>query len=114
MLQTSLISEKNVYFYNIEKQVYSDLDPVLHSQVRLAIVSILISLEEAEFKHLKERTKTTAGNLSFQISKLEEAGYVKVKKTFRDNYPLTLCKLTPKGKGAFETYVGNIKKYLNL
>jgi DNA-binding MarR family transcriptional regulator len=94
--------------------MYSELDPVLHSQVRLAIVSILISVEEAEFKHLKEKTETTAGNLSFQISKLEEAGYVKVKKTFRDNYPLTICKLTPKGKTAFEAYVANIKKYLNL
>lgn len=94
--------------------MYSELDPVLHSQVRLAIVSILISVEEAEFKHLKEKTETTAGNLSFQISKLEEAGYVKVKKTFRDNYPLTICKLTPKGKAAFEAYVATIKKYLNL
>ncbi len=94
--------------------MYSDLDPVLHSQVRLAIVSILVSVDEAEFNHLKEKTKTTAGNLSFQIGKLEEAGYVKVKKTFRDNYPLTLCKLTPKGKTAFETYVSNIRKYLNL
>ena len=94
--------------------MYSDLDPVLHSQVRLAIVSILIAVEEAEFNHLKDKTKTTAGNLSFQIGKLEEAGYVKVKKTFRDNYPLTICKLTPKGKTAFEVYVSNIKKYLNL
>jgi DNA-binding MarR family transcriptional regulator len=94
--------------------VYSDLDPVLHSQVRLAVVSILISVEEAEFNHLKEKTKTTAGNHSIQIGKLEEAGYVKVKKTFRDNYPLTLCRLTPKGRAAFEAYVGNIRKYLNL
>ena len=94
--------------------MYSDLDPVLHSQVRLAIVSILIAVEEAEFGHLKTKTNTTAGNLSFQIGKLEEAGYVKVKKTFRDNYPLTICKLTPKGKAAFEVYVGSIKKYLNL
>ena len=94
--------------------MYSDLDPVLHSQVRLAIVSILIAVEEAEFSHLREKTGTTAGNLSFQISKLEEAGYVKVKKTFRDNYPLTICKLTPKGKAAFEAYVGSIRKYLNL
>lgn len=94
--------------------MYSDLDPVLHSQVRLAIVSILISVEEAEFSHLKEKTNTTAGNLSFQLSKLDEAGYIKIKKTFRDNYPLTICKLTPKGKAAFEAYVQNIRKYLNL
>lgn len=94
--------------------MYSELDPVLHSQVRLAIVSILIAVEEAEFNHLKEKTNTTAGNLSFQIGKLEEAGYVKVKKTFRDNYPLTILKLTPKGKSAFEAYVESIRKYLNL
>ncbi|HZY81795.1 MAG TPA: transcriptional regulator [Cyclobacteriaceae bacterium] len=94
--------------------MYSDLDPVLHSQVRLAVVSILMAVEEAEFNHLKEKTNTTAGNLSFQIGKLEDAGYVKVKKTFRDNYPLTVLKITPKGKTAFEEYVRNIKKYLNL
>ncbi len=94
--------------------MYSDLDPILHSQVRLAIVSILITVEEAEFGHLKEKTATTAGNLSFQIGKLEEAGYVKIKKTFRDNYPLTICKLTPKGRAAFEVYVNAIKKYLKL
>lgn len=94
--------------------MYSDLDPVLHSQVRLAIVSVLTSVEEADFNHLKEQTRATAGNLSFQIGKLEEAGYVKVKKTFRENYPLTLLKLTPKGRSAFEAYVENIRKYLNL
>ena len=99
---------------DIEKNLYSELDPVLHSQVRLAIVSILIAVEEAEFNHLKEKTSTTAGNLSFQIGKLEEAGYVKVKKTFRDNYPLTICKLTPRGKAAFEAYVESIRKYLKL
>jgi DNA-binding MarR family transcriptional regulator len=94
--------------------MYSDLDPVLHSQVRLAVISILMTIEEAEFNHLKEKTKTTAGNLSFQIGKLEDAGYVKVRKTFRDNYPLTLLKITPRGKAAFEQYVQSIKKYLNL
>jgi DNA-binding MarR family transcriptional regulator len=94
--------------------MFSNLDPLLHSQVRLAIVSILMGVDEAEFSHLKEKTNTTAGNLSFQLGKLEEAGYVKVKKTFRDNYPLTLVKLTPKGKSAFETYVEAIRKYLNI
>lgn len=94
--------------------MFGDLDPVLHSQVRLAIVSILTNIEETEFNYLKENTRTTAGNLSFQLGKLEEAGYVKVKKTFRDNYPLTLVKLTPKGKSAFEDYVEAIRKYLNI
>jgi DNA-binding HxlR family transcriptional regulator len=91
-----------------------DLDPLLHSQVRLAIVSMLTNTDEAEFNHLKEKTSTTAGNLSFQLGKLEEAGYVRVKKTFRDNYPLTLVKLTPKGISAFEAYVEAIRKYLNI
>jgi DNA-binding HxlR family transcriptional regulator len=94
--------------------MFQDLDPVLHSQVRLAIVSILTGIEETEFNYLKENTKTTSGNLSFQLGKLEEAGYVKVKKTFRDNYPLTLVKLTPKGKSAFENYVEAIRRYLNI
>jgi DNA-binding HxlR family transcriptional regulator len=94
--------------------MFLDLDPVLHSQVRLAIVSILTNIDESEFNYLKENTKTTAGNLSFQLGKLEEAGYVKVKKTFRDNYPLTLVKLTPKGKSAFDNYVEAIRQYLNI
>lgn len=91
-----------------------DLDPLLHSQIRLAIVSILISVEEAKFNYLKEKTEATAGNLSFQLSKLKDAGYIKISKTFKDNYPLTTVRITAKGRKAFEEYVNAMKKYLQL
>ena len=92
--------------------MFKDLDPLLHSQLRLQIVSLLISVKEAEFSYLKEKTGATAGNMSVQISKLEEAGYITVKKTFRDNYPLTTCSITSKGINAFEQYVKSLKQYL--
>lgn len=89
-----------------------ELDPILHSQLRLGVMSLLISVEEAEFNYLKEKTGATSGNLSVQIDKLKQAGYISVTKTFRDNYPLTLCKKTKKGMKAFEEYVENLKTYL--
>ncbi|MBN9481851.1 MAG: transcriptional regulator [Bacteroidetes bacterium 43-93] len=92
----------------------NDLDPILHSQLRLSIISLLVSLEEAEFVYLKEKTKATAGNLSLQLDKLREAGYIEIIKTFKKNYPLTKCKITPKGIKAFEKYVNDIKGYLHL
>jgi DNA-binding transcriptional ArsR family regulator len=92
---------------------FKDLDPVLHSQLRLAVMSILVSGQEAEFTLLKERTNATAGNLSVQINKLKEAGYIEVIKQFRDNYPQTLCKITAAGQTAFESYVAAIQSYLN-
>ena len=76
--------------------MFKDLDPILHSQLRLAIMSLLIAVKEAEFNYLKENTNATAGNLSVQITKLKEAGYVEVTKNFKDNYPQTICKITPK------------------
>lgn len=85
----------------------------MHSQLRLQIMSLLISVKEAEFAFLKEKTGATAGNISVQISKLDEAGYITVKKTFRDNYPLTSCRITSKGIAAFEKYVQVIKQYIN-
>lgn len=91
---------------------FSPLDPLLHSQLRLAVVSLLIGLEEAEFTFLKEETQSTAGNLSVQLDKLEKAGYISIEKSFRGKRPLTTCKITPKGVDAFETYVGNLKKYI--
>ena len=94
--------------------MFNDLDPTLHSQIRLAIVSILVGAEEAEFSYLKEELNTTAGNLSFQISKLQEAGYIKINKGFKNNYPLTTLKLTVKGRKAFADYVNSIKSYLKL
>ncbi|MDR3681281.1 MAG: transcriptional regulator [Flavipsychrobacter sp.] len=92
----------------------NELDPILHSQLRLAIMSLLVSLEEAEFVYLKEKTKASAGNLSLQLDKLKDAGYVEVIKTFKNNYPLTKCKITKKGIKAFEKYINDIKGYLHL
>ena len=92
--------------------MFSELNPLLHSQLRLAVISLLISKKEAEFSYLKEKTQATAGNLSVQISKLSEAGYIVVKKSFRDNYPLTTCKITAEGIKAFEQYVAALKNYI--
>jgi DNA-binding transcriptional ArsR family regulator len=92
--------------------VFKDLDPILHSQLRLAVVSLLISVKEAEFTFLKEKTGATAGNLSVQIQKLKEAGYIEVQKQFKDNYPQTICKITPRGVDAFETYVKALQSYI--
>lgn len=91
---------------------FKELDPILHSQLRLAIVSLLISVKEAEFTFIKEKTNATAGNLSVQINKLKEVGYVDVTKQFKDNYPQTTCKITPVGVKAFEEYVNNLQSYL--
>ncbi len=92
--------------------MFKDLDPILHSQLRLAVVSILISVKEAEFTFLREKANATAGNLSVQIQKLKEAGYIDVIKQFKDNYPQTVCKITPSGIKAFEDYVRNLQAYL--
>ena len=92
---------------------FKDLDPLLHSQLRLAIMSLLMSLETAEFTFLKEKTNSTAGNLSVQIDKLSEAGYISVQKSFKGKKPLTTCKVTPKGIKAFEDYVTSLKQYIN-
>ncbi|MBN2347457.1 MAG: transcriptional regulator [Bacteroidales bacterium] len=93
--------------------MFKDLDPILHSQLRLSIVSILMTVEEASFTFIKESTNAAAGNISIQINKLQEAGYINVKKTFKNNYPNTTVSITKKGINAFETYVNNLKKYIN-
>jgi len=93
--------------------MFKELDPLLHSQLRLSIISLLISVESAEFSYLLEQTKATRGNLSVQINKLKEAGYITVKKSFRGNYPLTTCRITPKGIAAFEKYVEALSGYIN-
>ena len=93
---------------------FSELDPVLNTPVRLAIVSVLIKAKQTDFNHLLEITKTTQGNLSHQLKKLNEAGYIEIEKTFKGNYPHTICRLKPKGKTAFESYVQSIRKYLHL
>jgi DNA-binding MarR family transcriptional regulator len=93
--------------------MYQDLDPLLHSQLRLAIISMLLNSEKIEFTYIKEETKAAAGNISIQIKKLQEAGYIKVEKTFKNNYPKTMLSITDKGVKAFEAYVNNLKKYIN-
>jgi DNA-binding MarR family transcriptional regulator len=82
--------------------------------LRLAVMSLLISVKEAEFTFIKEKTNSTAGNLSVQVQKLKEAGYIEVNKQFKDNYPQTTCKITPKGIEAFESYVQALQQYLNI
>lgn len=92
--------------------MYKDLDPLLHSQLRLAIISMLVTSEKVEFTYIKEETKAAAGNISIQIKNLQEAGYIEVEKTFKNNYPKTMLSITDKGIKAFEVYVNNLKKYI--
>ncbi len=92
--------------------MFKDLDPILHSQLRLAIVSILVQVEKAEFNYLKDETGASSGNLSVQINKLKEAGYIEVTKKFKGNYPQTICKISVKGKDKFAEYVQAISSYL--
>ena len=91
-----------------------ELDPLLHSQLRLAIVSILMNLEEADFVYLKAKTEATSGNLSVQIDKLSTAGYISVEKTFAGKMPRTVCRITNKGRQAFAQYVATLKQLLNI
>lgn len=93
--------------------MFKDLDPLLHSQLRLAIMSLLIGLESAEFTFIKEKTNSTAGNLSVQLDKLSEAGYLAIDKAFKGKKPVTTCRITKKGIKAFEDYVTVIKQYIN-
>ena len=90
--------------------MFSDLDPILHSQLRLSIISILMTVEETNFSFIKDTTKAAAGNVSIQINK---AGYIQVKKTFKNNYPNTTVSLTDKGRNAFEEYVKNLQQYIH-
>lgn len=92
--------------------MFKELDPLLHSQLRLAIMSLLIGVEEADFVFLKEETGATSGNLSVQIDKLKEAEYIDVQKTFQGKMPRTVCRITQKGVGAFDEYVQNLQSYL--
>lgn len=93
--------------------MFNDLDPILHSQLRLSIISILMTVEEANFSFIKDATKATAGNISIQINKLQQAGYINVIKSFKNNYPNTTIAINNKGKEAFEKYVEDLKKYIN-
>ena len=91
-----------------------ELDPLLHSQLRLAIVSLLLRVEEADFVWLKEKTEATSGNLSVQLDKLSEAGYISVRKEIVGKKPRTTCSLTPKGRDALNEYVRTLKEYLHI
>ena len=94
--------------------MFKPLDPLLHSELRLAVMSLLISADEAEFPYIKEQTEATAGNLSVQIDKLSAAGYIEVEKTFKGKRPCTLCRISEKGRQAFEEYVDALKDYLDI
>lgn len=91
-----------------------ELDPLLHSQLRLAVMSILMNVEEADFVYLRESTESTAGNLSVQLDKLSSAGYISVTKGFVGKKTRTTCRITEKGRKAFENYVDALKQYVNL
>ena len=91
-----------------------ELDPLLHSQLRLAVMSILMNVDEADFVYLKEKTEATAGNLSVQLDKLSAAGYITVEKGFVGNKTRTACRVTDLGREAFENYVAALRTYLNL
>lgn len=93
---------------------FQPLDPLLHAELRLAIMSLLISVDEAEFPYIKEQTGATAGNLSVQVDKLSAAGYIEVEKTFKGKRPCTICRITAKGRQAFEAYVEALKSYLQV
>ena len=92
--------------------MFPKLDPLLHSELRLAVMSILAGVDEADFTYLKEQTGATSGNLSVQIDKLAEAGYISVEKGFKGKMPRTTCRITPSGAEAFREYVKALKKYL--
>ena len=90
------------------------LDPLLHSQLRLAVMSVLMNLDEADFVYIKQQTQSTAGNLSVQLDKLAEAGYLTIEKGFAGKKPRTTCRITQLGKDAFAAYVDALRPYLGL
>ncbi|WP_101688192.1 winged helix-turn-helix domain-containing protein [Dysgonomonas massiliensis] len=92
--------------------MFKDLDPLLHSQLRLAVMSLLLSVEEADFVFIRGKTGATAGNLSVQIDKLSEAGYIDVRKFIDGKKPRTVCRITPKGIDAFDAYVKALQGYI--
>lgn len=92
--------------------MFKTLNPLLHSELRLAVVSILVGVESADFVFLREQTGATAGNLSVQIDKLQKAGYITVEKGFKGKMPCTTCRITEQGIAAFEEYVESLKSYI--
>lgn len=88
------------------------LDPLLHSELRLAIMSILLGVESADFVYIRKQTGATAGNLSVQIDKLQTANYIAVEKGYNGKIPRTICRITPVGREAFRNYVEALKSYI--
>lgn len=93
--------------------MFPKLDPIMHSELRLAVMSVLAGVEEADFTYLKKQTGATSGNLSVQLDKLAAAGYIIVEKGFKGKMPRTVCRISPQGRAAFENYVAALKEYLN-
>ncbi len=91
---------------------YQQLDELIHSRIRLAIMAVLVSVEEAEFTFLREKTGATDGNLSVHLSKLEDAGYITVTKRFVAKKPVTSYRLSRKGRKAFENYVTRLEEMI--
>lgn len=98
----------------MSNKIITQLDPTIHSPIRLAILSILISVEFADFSYLKKATDTTDGNLSTHLSKLEQKGLIRIKKSFQKKKPLTTCSLTQKGRNAFSDYLKNLEQVLHF
>ena len=94
--------------------MFKPLDPILHSELRLAVMSLLVGVDEADFVYIKEQTGATAGNLSVQIDKLSSVGYIEVEKKFVGKRPCTTCRITQQGVKAVEDYVESLKDYLKL
>jgi DNA-binding transcriptional ArsR family regulator len=93
-------------------QRLAEIDRIIHEPGRLMIVALLAAVQEADFQYLRQATGLTQGNLSAHLSKLEEARYVAIEKTFRGKYPLTICRLTDRGREVLDTYRKVIKSAL--
>ena len=94
--------------------MFKELNPVIHSQLRLSVMSLLLSVDEADFTYLKEQTNATAGNLSVQLDKLSGAGYIEIRKEFVGRKTRTSCRLTEAGRIALQEYINDLKTYLKL
>jgi len=92
--------------------MFDKLDPLLHSELRLAVMSVLVGTDEADFVYLRQQTGATAGNLSVQLDKLAAAGYITVEKGFQGKKPRTTCRVTDAGRTAFAAYVEALRSYI--
>ena len=90
------------------------LNPLLHQELRLSIISFLANVESADFKKLLEITEASKGNLSIQLSKLEQAGLLRIKKSFKGKYPHTQCAITKEGRTVLKAYIKDLKVMLNI